>query len=322
MLITSVGIVLAAVAGYGASRGEVTSGVSVAVGSTLSLALAWTVALVAGRWWRRTGFLRHRPNREQHEARRVAPEAEADIAGDSPELQAAVAAALPDLGTEGPDSGPPDSDLNDPGETTPADEVESRVSPSSPSISWAPADDEEEARASIPGPSISRAPEAEARVSIPSPKISFAPVCNEGAWGDTEDCVSSPSELPEPPNADAAGAHPPSQVSLSNPLLRDVEPAPPSKLPEEPACVTSSLTLGQPQRLSVSASEVQQRADCSAALLGDMCFREVLLACHAGLPTCSGRTEERWATLGNADVREGDQESSATIGPTELRHAC
>ncbi|MCA9643602.1 MAG: HDOD domain-containing protein, partial [Myxococcales bacterium] len=118
LLITSVGIVLAALAGYGASRGEVTSGVSVAVGSTLALALAWTVALVGGRWWRRTGFLRHRPNREQHEARRVAPEEEPAIAADSPELQAAIDAGLPDLGTEGPNSGPPDSDLDDPAEAT------------------------------------------------------------------------------------------------------------------------------------------------------------------------------------------------------------
>ncbi|MCA9641995.1 MAG: hypothetical protein KC492_14915, partial [Myxococcales bacterium] len=345
---------LSLLAGFGASQGEVTSGISVGVGAALTLALAWTVALVAGRLQRRRSFLRERPNREQTEARRVTLEAEPEVGPSSAEFNTAMDIALPELAAEpalaleaAPDdpTQAPKATAEPPGSEAPQAEagaetaaveeaaVESTAAEQADqdATTEAAAPDEtdivvtaiEEAAEEDDSPSISWLPGAmELRVSTPSPSISFAPVSNAGTWGEAEEHESTPSEAPEslPEPADLDG-QPASNVSLSNPNLRNLPDSFPSDVERANAFseAASSLSMGAAARLSVRPNRVQQRDDCSAAPLSAACFREVLTACDGGVPTCAAPP----AVLGGVtEADDGDAELRPPPTPSVLRHAC
>ncbi|MCA9629036.1 MAG: HDOD domain-containing protein, partial [Myxococcales bacterium] len=296
LVLGSGSLLLAALAGFGASQGQTASGLSVGIGSMLALAFSWTVVLVGGRWWRRTSFLRQRPNREQSEARRVAHEHDQQAAESASEdLSAAVDAVLPELLAE---------------------ERMLEASGVGP--------------ASIPGPSISFAPasedalpeDLEDRISATGPTISFAPVSND-SFSEVEDRHSIPSLLPDvEPGAAADSERPASKVSLSTPKLN--VPSFPSLPPLDlgDSSPTSSLTLGASSRLSVTPPPASRREDCKpSSRLDAACSHELLIGCRANEASCSALPEDQGWTL--EPVPSRPTSSRLDLGQTDdLRHAC
>lgn len=279
-------LAIAVLAGYGASLGQTANGLSVGVGSVLAMAFAWTVALVGSRWWRRTSFLRQRPNREQAEARRVTPEAEPERA--TPELSAALESSTCELLEIAPDA------------TLASAEPTTEIA--GPAISFAPGAEDIE---------------PETRFSSMSPAISFAPVEDGLALGDGY-------SMPIPslgPDADL-DLYAENSAAISNvtPNLRSpVFPSLPpisSDLADQP----SSLTLGDTQRLSIIPRR-PARENCEASpRLESSCFREVLASCGASGTSCSSLPEEHaWTTWLEPDLAVS---SSSSPSHVDLRHAC
>lgn len=283
-------LALAVLAGYGASLGQTANGLSVGVGSVLAMTFAWTVTLVASRWWRRTSFLRQRPNREQPEARRVTPEAEPQRV--TPEFSAALESSACQLLESAPEA---------------ALEGAGATEDDGPTVIFAPSSEDFH---------------PEARLSSPSPTISFAPVEDDLAMGLDGYSMPIPSFGPDADldlYAESAGAS--SNVTLSTPNLR--APRFPSLPPISPdfADLPSSLTLGDTLRLSVAPKRPAQHENCEASpSLESSCFRKALEVCCTNESSCSSLPEEQaWTAWLEPDLAVQSRPSPSHV---DLRHAC